>query len=280
MFNNNSQQNLQQQQNSQRHSYSTRGNSQNMSNNGPTNIFNNNQNNQTGNNYSNQNQSQNLSNNGLQNNSTTTNIFQNNQGSKNLFQNNQGSNSSPPNIFLQGNSNQNYNSNQYQQNQAKAAAFRTEQELTKVLRDLFSIKDNPEFHKLILLLDLTINRCKNVLERATRETEKFQKEASKEAIALRKKIKERCLTIKERNSLILIDMLNLKQKIAHIRYQQKIRNQQGEVEMDRMIAIIRESSTNISQKKNQLLMQRQFNKPAVTQQENTKKIKSIEAPMK
>ena len=48
-------------------------------------------------------------------------------------------------------------------------------------------------------------------------------------------IKGKCNAIKERNSFILVSMLNLRQKMMHHLYEQKVRVQSREAEMERVV---------------------------------------------
>ena len=102
------------------------------------------------------------------------------------------------------------------------------------------------------VLELTINRCSGVIERALRTADPKTKDPLTVPAETRKKFKEKCLNIKQRNNYILTDILNLKLKIAFVNYQHKIRNERGEVEMDKIMSAIKQTSASIKKKKNQL----------------------------
>ena len=63
---------------------------------------------------------------------------------------------------------------------------------------------------MIILIEKTLDKCKYTIERASKETESIKKENISKAVKDRKLIEKRCLSIKERNSSILVSMLNLK----------------------------------------------------------------------
>lgn len=73
-------------------------------------------------------------------------------------------------------------------------------------------------------------------------------------------------------------MLNLRQKLTHQAYHYKIRNANNELEMERLVEKIRQTSSEIKNKKNQLNLQRQFNMNAPKRSE-PQKFKAITRPL-
>ena len=111
-----------------------------------------------------------------------------------------------------------------------------------------------------------------------REGDNIKKENSERAIKDRKVIREKCMAIKQRNSLILVEMLNLKQKMVHKMYQNKVRAPRSEAEMESIVCKIRETASRIKTKKNEFYMQKQF-KFTPDSAKSAEKFKPINRPM-
>jgi hypothetical protein len=177
---------------------------------------------------------------------STNNIFQNNttSGGNNLFNNSQGTSNnlftsggqsgSVQNIFS-GSSSSNNNPNSFlnfQSNmQSQYGSYIKEQELLKAIQAMHELQLSPDMHKLFKLLEMTNEKCERTVERVLREREIIKKENIEKDKKERNLIKERCRVIKERNTAILIELLNLKQKMIQKMYQYKVRSPQAEAEL-------------------------------------------------